>query len=255
MGIPSIVTYNSLQKNDATLQKKFDDSLTIKREVDYFKSAVGKLKKVEDVFKDPRLLTFVAKSVNLESDAQYPGKLRQILSQSNTDPNAIMNRLSDKRYAQAAQTLRFGDLGLDRLKSSLTQEKMIASYQTNAYEGSVGDQNPEVRKARYFSKNAGSVNNVWDVLADPIIRDVVTATFGIPQNIAIQPIDTQAAVINSHMDITKLKDPAFRESFVKKYLNKTDLDAQMSGASTDWRVALFSGAGNAGGSSILNLFA
>jgi hypothetical protein len=256
MTISSIVTYSMYQRDNVKLEKNFQATPEIKREVDYFKSAVGKLKSVDDVFKDPRLLDFMSKSLNLGSDAQYPGKMRRILTQSVDDKDAIMNKLSDKRYRQAADVLNFGDTGLSHLQMASTQDDMIKKYTDNQYESSIGSDNEAVRKARYFDKYANTVNNVWDVLADPILRDVVTKTLSLPANIAVQPIETQGEAVTSRLDVSKFKDQSFRDSFVKRYLTKTDLES--ADTSNDWRVNLFgaaSGGGSAGSAGLVNLFA
>jgi len=47
---------------------------------------------------------------------------------------------------------------------------------------------------------------------------VVTTALGLPLQIAFQPLLAQEKAVTSQLDITKLKDPKFVESFVQRYL-------------------------------------
>ena len=51
-----------------------------------------------------------------------------------------------------------------------------------------------------------------------MMRNVVTTALGIPLQIAFRPLLAQEKAITAQLDITKLKDPKFVESFVQRYL-------------------------------------
>lgn len=241
-GIPSSVQYTQLIKTYDQKQKDFNDSKGVKAEVDYFKKAIEKLEKPDDLFKDPRLLKFVTSALNLAGEEQYPGKLRRILTEKADDENAVLNRLSDKRFKQAAEKLRFGEDGLKNINLGVTQDELIASYKSQEFDKSIGKQNPALREAVYFNKFAANVSDEYGILADPIIRRVVTRTLGIPERIAFQPIETQSSVILSRIDPEKLKDPEFRDKFIKRYLSQQDLaNSSTSSGASGYLTGLFSG--------------
>lgn len=239
----SIDTYQKYVISGTTLEKTFQKTSNIQKDIDYFTKAVSKAQSVDGLFKDYRLVAFIATATNLSGEEQYPGKMRRILSEKVDDTNAVMNRLSDKRYAQAADTLRFGENGLDRLKLQSTQDDLIAAYKQAKFEASIGTENVAVRKARYFEKYIGSAtSSIYSILGDGILRDVVTSTLGLPAQLAIQPIETQAAAITSRLNISKLNDKTYRDAFIKRYLTQYDLANPSSSASSDWRLGLLGSA-------------
>lgn len=255
MALSSVDTYKKYERDGVKLEERYKDKPEVKREIEYFKSAIGKVKSVDDLFKDRRLVAFLASATNLAGEEQYPGKMRRILTESVSNKDAIMHKLPDKRYAQAAESLRLGDGGLAKILS--TKNDIVSAYQKNQYEASIGTENAAVRQARYFEAHAADVTSVWGVLGDPILRKVVTKTLGIPERIAFQPLETQAKAVTDKLDITKLKDAGFRDKFVKRFLMQNDMEQWQSGAgaSSDWRLSLLGGGGGGGGGSIVNLIA
>lgn len=246
MSVSSITTYQKYATSSATLEATFEKTSNIQKDIDYFKKAVANVTSVDDLFKDYRLVSFLATATNLAGEEQYAGKMRRILSEKTDDKNAVMNRLSDKRYAQAAATLKLGETGVDTLKLQSTQDSLIAAYKQAKFENSIGTENIAVRKARYFEKYIGSATgSVYNILGDSILRDVVTSTLGLPQQIAVQPVETQAAAITSRLDLTKLNDPKYRDAFIKRYLTQYDLANPDTSASGDWRMSLLGGDGSA----------
>lgn len=244
MSTSSILTYQKYTTSSATLQATYEKTSNIQKDVDYFTKAVEKAQTVDDLFKDYRLLSFIATATNLAGEEQYAGKMRRIMTESVDNTNAVMYRLSDKRYSQAAATLRLGDNGLDRLKLAGTQSDLIAAYKQAKFETSIGEENMGVRKARYFEQYIqNATSSVYSILGDAILRDVVTSTLGLPAQIAIQPIETQAQAITSRLDISKLADSKYRDAFIKRYLTQYDLANPDTGSgSGDWRLSLFAGA-------------
>ncbi|PWC54970.1 DUF1217 domain-containing protein [Azospirillum sp. TSO22-1] len=241
MSLSSITTYQKYVKDATKLEQKFEKTSGVQKDIDYFNKAVDKLKSVDDLFKDQRLVSFLAKALNLSGEEQYPGKMKRILTEKVDDKNAVMNRLSSKQYKNAAESLQLGESGLARLKLNGTKESMAWAYKNAKFEESIGDENLAVRQARYFEKWAASAaSSPYNVLGDPILREVVTYAVGLPKQIAVQPVETQAKAITDRVDIKKFSDAKFRENFIKKFLNKHDLeDVQASGGSGGWLTSLF----------------
>lgn len=253
MALSSLVTYQKYVRDGTKIEQKFEKSADLQKDIDYFNKAVAKVKSVDDVFKDTRLVKFLAKALNLAGEEQYPGKMRRILSEKVDDKNAVMNRLSDKRYMQAAEKLRLGESGVTKLQLNGTQIDLVNAYKKAKFEDSIGQENLAVRQARYFEKFAGNSNNAYGILGDPILREVVTSTLGLPLQIAIQPVETQAKAITDRVDVRKFNDPKFRENFIKRFLNQTDMKASGAGGANSWQMSLFSTGGAGGATSGVNL--
>lgn len=241
--IPTATSYRLLLKNYDQQKAKVADSKAVQTDIDYFKKTIQTLPSVEAIFKDPKLIRVLTSALNLGGEEKYPGKLRQILMQKVDDPASVMNRLPDKRYKQAAQTLKLAETGLNTLKSAGLMDAIEANYKQAAFDQSISKQDPALREALYFSKFAeGASDNIWELLGDPIIRKVVTKTLGIPERFAIQPLETQASAVTRRLDIAKLADPKFRDKFIERYLNAVDAEKRAAGGGeVPWQSTLFSG--------------
>jgi hypothetical protein len=62
------------------------------------------------------------------------------------------------------------------------------------------------------------MTSVDQILGDPSIRSVVTTALGIPKQIAFQTLRAQEKAISNRLDLAKLQDPKFVETFAKRYL-------------------------------------
>src|SRR3546814_10287839 len=87
---------------------------------------IGSVKTEDDLFKNTRLLNFILKAYDLESDEQYPGKIRQILDSDLSDVNSLANRFQDPRYQQLAQDFDFFNRSEEQ--TSELQSLMRISY-------------------------------------------------------------------------------------------------------------------------------
>jgi hypothetical protein len=69
-----------------------------------------------------------------------------------------------------------------------------------------------------FIKTGGQLDRALEVLGNRVAREVVTGAFGIPPQIALQPLETQVAVIERRIDVTRLSEQDYREDIARRYL-------------------------------------
>ena len=105
----------------------------------------------------------------------------------------------------------------------MIQNPKVISTIANAYaeitwRQSLDATTPGLSNALTFRATASSFTSVDQILGDPIARQVVTTALGIPLQIAFQPLEAQERAITSQLDISKLQDPKFVETFAQKYL-------------------------------------
>jgi hypothetical protein len=72
--------------------------------------------------------------------------------------------------------------------------------------------------AVYFSENAKTVKSVYDILGNGVMRRVVLGALGMPDQIAIQPVETQARAVLARMKLTDLQDPTKVRALAERYL-------------------------------------
>lgn len=183
----------------------FTKQSSYQQAVSYFKANIGKAKTVDDVVHDPKLLNFILTAFNLQSDAQYPAKVKAILTSDLSDRTSYANALIDPRYQQFAKEFDVHDLGMTNFQNSASIQDVIDKYTTNSYEASLDNVNPALRSAAYFLRNIGSITDAYNILGDPVFRNVVVTALGLPNTIANLPVQDQRALINSKLDIKKLE--------------------------------------------------
>ena len=205
--IPALGLFQSLTKgNSSQALAKFQNRADIRREIEYFKQEVAKLKTPDDLFKNYRLMKFVLSAYGLGSDINYMGRIKAVLNSDLDDPNSLANRLRDARYRELAADFKMAEFGVARIKIQSVMESVIERYVVNEYEKDQGNLNPALREALYFARNIGKVSNVYEILGDPVLRKVVTETLRLPKEIAVQSVERQAELISRSVDIAKFRD-------------------------------------------------
>ncbi len=218
--------YQSAERTDqARAITKFRSSAAVAREVEYFKAQVASVKTPEDLYKNRRLMTFVLSAYGLDSEINFPGRIKAVLNSDLSDTKSIANVLKDNRYREIAAALDIKKTGLSTLKLQATIDKVAERYVSAEYEKSLGKQDPAVREARYFAQNIGKVTDVYQILADKVLRKVVLDTLAIPEQVAIQPVETQAEIIKRKLDISQFR-PAGTSAAAQQ--SRTDLQADVT---------------------------
>lgn len=228
-GLPAMVIYQSLQKTGDKQMAQFRNDPQIAKEVEYFRERVGEVETVDEFINDRRLMAFALSAFGMDGEIQYLGRMRKVLSESPTNEDALVNKLIDPRFKEIASAFQFADKGLSNLKSSSFVNSVIDRYYTNEFEVRLGEQNPALREIAYFKRKIGDVKNTYNILGDQVLRDVVTSTFDLPREIALQSVEKQKALIDARVDVEDFKDPEFVEKFAQRYLIKKDLEATQSG--------------------------
>ena len=205
----ALATYQALERGDQThAVAKFRSSAQIDREVENFKSQIQNLKSPDDLYKNRRLMNFVLSAYGLDSEINAMGRVKAALNSDLTDLNSVVNRLTDKRFREAASDLLIASSGVDNLKLPTVVSRVVDRYVSAEYEKLLGRQDPAIREARYFAKNIGKVGSIYELLGNPVLRSVVTDTLGLPTSLAIQPIESQAEAIRRRLDIAQFKTAA-----------------------------------------------
>ncbi len=234
--------YNMTVKKKDTAIATYGKQKDVQSEVDYFKSKIGSIKSVDDLFKNTRLTNFVLTAVGLDDQLNSLGLVKRALTQKASDPKAVMNVLTDTRFKSAAAVLKLGEDGIKTLTDPATISHLADLYVQGKYEEDLGAQNEAVPLARYFKAVASTLTSPYDILGDARLRKMVTDTLNLPPELAIQPVETQAAVIEQKLGMKNLKNAAFVDKFVTRYLVQSD--QQQGGAAsgpTSYLLSLFPG--------------
>jgi Protein of unknown function (DUF1217) len=201
-GLDSASAWRTLQKDPQKYIDRFSKDKGVQKEIEYFAKKAPTLTSVDALMKDRRALQYVLDSYGLGSEINNAGRIKKILTEDPTNSNSLVNKLADTKFKTMATALRM-DQGSTTLQNLVSTGALKTSYIQNEFEEALGDQDAALRQAAYFARNSGTISNVYSILGDKILRDVVTSTFNLPKELAIQKIETQAKVVAGRVDITK----------------------------------------------------
>jgi hypothetical protein len=255
--LPSLA-YRIAEKQGDKGFASFSNRNDVQRDVDRGLAALDKVTNVDELFKNYRALEFVTSALGISSRLANPGLLKRALLSDPADDKSLINQLNSPSLKNAQSSLKLLETGVATLKSEAFKEELVDSFKRTKYEQNIAQDNPEVTKARYFKNNVkNATDNIYKILGDGVLRDVVTSTLGLPREIAIQPVETQARAVTSRIDITRFNDPAFVDKFIQRYLSTADQKKQQSGGVSgpgSYVLSLFGGNGASGGTGgIVNL--
>ncbi len=204
----------------------------VQRDITYFKENIGNVESVDDLFKDTRLLNFVLSAFDLESESANRGKIRKILESDLSDEDSLANRFSDTRFLKMAQALNIAEDGVSTLTSDSMVNSLVDKYQQLEYERHLDEQAPGVRAAIEFSRRIQDATSTVSLLADSVLREVVTVANAIPKEIAYQETEAQVTAVERKVDLDELKsDPDAVEKMVSRYLVLKDSSSTSSSGS------------------------
>lgn len=209
----------ALKNKDKQVEAKAKEPM-IRREVEYFKAKVANATSPDELLNDYRARAVLLKANGLGSYVNYAGLAKKALNSDLTDPASAANRLASTvpAWLETAKTYDFKASGLTKLKDVDVLNAVADAYAEAAWNESTQQTSPGVAEAMAFKDRAASLDNVYKILGDPIGREVVLTAFQIPKEIAYQSVETQGRVIERKLDVTKLKNEAFVEKIVQRYL-------------------------------------
>lgn len=227
--IPGIAVYSRLSKLNLDDEiAKFAKRQTIQKEITYFRSKIADLKSTDDFIKNPRLLNFALSAYGMESQAQYPARIKQVLMSDPADRYSVAQRMADERYRAIAVDFDFFNGGLAKFSNPAFMQFLESGYITAEYERDLGNLNPALSDAMYFRRTIGNLNKTQQLYGDNVLFDVVKEGLSIPNAAVTASVEQLTKRIEAGFDVTKAKDTAYVDKFVQRYLALKDSKAQQA---------------------------
>ncbi|MEO1959768.1 MAG: DUF1217 domain-containing protein [Paracoccus sp. (in: a-proteobacteria)] len=245
-------TMLALKLVDATEEKQRElirTSAQHARAIDHFRQNIADVETVDQLMADPELYGFVMRAFDLEDQIFGKALMSKMLKSDISDPDALVNRLSDPRFKELYRSLEFGTDGVNTLKtlSRRWQDMVVDRYVTRQFIDGNDAQNAIVGRALEFREKAGSVNNVYDILKDRDLSNVLRTALGIPDSVAGIDIDKQADIFLKKLDLADLKDPAKVEKLMRRYTAIADAQSGPAALAGNAAVTLLNAAASGGG--------
>ena len=161
-----------------------------------FEAAVAKARDVKSALQDPRVLAVLLPALGLADQAAYPGLVQRALLADPKDPKGLLTSL-DGRFKAAATTLDLKAKGLAGLRDPALLANLENGYVQYQYQQGLDDKNAGMADALYFIQNAAAKTDVYGILGNAVMRRVVTGALGLPAQMAVQSVETQARAITA----------------------------------------------------------
>lgn|GEM_PF-572133 len=220
--LSAIAAWRTYERDQVAARQAFAERNDVKAAIDSFKADARKLESVDDLINDRDTLQFLLTSFGLDGEINNPGKIRKIIESDPDDVNSFANRLADPRFGELAKFLDTVEFGVKNVQLSSKQSELIDKYLTTQFERDLGFQNPAARDALFFLRRINSIDNTFQILADPALRAIVTDALNLPQEIARQSVDKQASLVENGIDLDALKLNSASTSSISRLEQLTD---------------------------------
>jgi Protein of unknown function (DUF1217) len=232
-GQSAIAALANAQKNETPEVTATAQQTSVQRAIADFTKAVTSATSVKQLLANPSVMNMLLTANGMSDQVGYTALATAALTSKVNDSTSLVNQLTDTRWKTLASTYNFATQGL----SAIQNPKAIAAI-SHAYAQTVWEQNqdnatPGLANALTFIAQASSAKSVDAILGNPTLRTVVTTALGIPEQIAFQQIGAQEKAISSQLDVTRLQDPKFVESFAQRYLIAYAQNQSNTSSSTD----------------------
>jgi len=209
-------------------QKRFAKRGDVKNEIAYFREKVAKVATPEEFMKDFRLMKFALSAFSMESQMDYPARIKQILMSDLNDDKALVNRMSDSRYRSLNRAFDFVNSGVQKLKSQSFIDSLVENYVANQHETSLSQLNPTLTDALYFERKIKTVTSGYQIIGDPVMFPVIKTALNIPNAAATGSVERLKDWIERDFDLKRVNDTAYVRGVVNKFLVLKDVQAKLA---------------------------
>jgi hypothetical protein len=200
-------SYLTVVNNLARFQKYEADQPSVKTATAYYQANIGKVKSVNDLLGDYRLLSFALNAFGLGDQVNNKALIRKVLQQGVSSPGALANTLPNVAWKAFAKAFNFAAAGSAAPTSASSVATSVSNYAEQQLEVDQGSTNVGVQLALYFKRVAPTISNGYSVLADKNLLQVAQTIFNLPPTASASLIDKQARQIEKLMPLSDLKDP------------------------------------------------
>jgi hypothetical protein len=219
----TLISYQLLTNNMTRTLKVTAAETDVSRETAYYAAHIGKVASIDDFLGDHRLYAYAMKAFGLEDMTFAKAFMRKVLTEGVADGNTFANRLSDKRYADFAKAFNFAALGAQATRTTAATTETVDKYVRQTIEVEAGQKNEGVRLALYFQRKAAGITNVYQILADPALSQVVRTALGLSDYSAAADIDLQAAYLKKRLDLSDFQDSNKLSKFLQRFAALYDI--------------------------------
>jgi len=248
------VGWRFLSRTLPAQQEAFKQSAPVARATEYFRDNIAKVKTVDGLMADRRLLDVALGAFGLDQDIASRAFIRKVLAEGTLKDDAFANRLADKRYAQLARAFGFGDLGARTGLPSFATE-IVTRFEARRFEVAVGEQDGNMRLALSLSQGladattAGGKDAQWfSVMGLTPVRAVFEKALGFPPAFGSIDLDQQLAAFKVRAratfgtdNVADFANPVQQEKLIRLFLIRSEAASGGGFSSANIALALLGG--------------
>ncbi|MBA2125460.1 hypothetical protein DLM45_04375 [Hyphomicrobium methylovorum] len=182
--ISTFVSYRILAADLTKSLSRVASEAQVKRDSQYYKDNIGKVKSVDDFMKNSRVYSYAMKAYGLQDMSYAKAFMRKVLESDLTDPKSFVRKLTDPRFLQFAQAFNFS-------KTGEVSASPVAAQEVNDEADTIGlysDQRIKrgaaaAAEAEYYRANIGSITSVDQLIAQPRLLNYAVTAYGFDANI------------------------------------------------------------------------
>ncbi|TPN12142.1 DUF1217 domain-containing protein [Mesorhizobium sp. B2-1-3] len=183
----------------------------VKGEADYYAANISKVKSIDDLMADKRLLTFAMASYGLDASTETPRQIRAMLEGGVSDPNSPANKLTDKRYANFVTAFDFAQYGDQTTSRDAVLKDTPKIYTTESALGLIKPNADYIKsETAYYLANITNVKSIDDLMANSRLYNYALSAY------ALDPATESKDLIRSVL-AGGVRDP---DSVANKMTNK-----------------------------------
>ncbi len=230
-GASPVQALATAQQTETSAVKQTAAEPAVKVAIAQFTQAVNSATSVNQLLANPAVMNVLLTAAGMTDQIGNTALATQVLTSNLNDPNSLANTLTDTRWQSLAQTYNFAANGLKALQNPATIAAVTNGYAQITWENSQDSVTPGLSNALAFIQQASTITSVDQLLSNPVVRDVVTTAYNIPEQIAFQSINAQEQAITNKLNISQLQDPKFVQTLAQQYLIENNLNSSDSSSS------------------------
>ena len=211
------IGYQLIASDMPAALKRTSEQPIVQRESAYYLETIKTIKSVDEFLNNDRVFKYAMKAFGLQEMDYAKAFMRKVLTEGIDNPQSFANKLTDRRYAEFAETFNFARYTTGTTVFERTREGTVDRYVRQTMEQDAGASNEGVRLALYFQRKAASAETPFHLMADKALLKATQIALGIPEAASTMDIDRQAELISKKLDMEDLKDPAKLDKFIGRF--------------------------------------
>ena len=228
----TLSAYLTVANNLSQWQTMTAKTPAVQTATQYFQNNIGSATSAQQLVDNPRLFDYAMTAFGLSDMTYAKGLMEKVLQQGVTSSTALANTLDNSNIYAFAKAFDFVDNGSATTSSSSLVNQVVNKYIENSLETSQGQQDPGVQLALYFQANAPNVTSVYQILADKNLLSVVQTALGISPMTGEEPIDTQAQMLTSKLNLSDFQNPTKLQQFIERFCAEYDANNNTPGSTS-----------------------